>query len=184
MTNDFTLAERLRAAHVKRWNIVRVAREQTVAEHMFRVRSITLAFADAAGFNVDDRLLAEQWAMEHDIPEVKTGDLNTAVKAAFREAIPHEDPIRRIELAMSKPYADLYHKIKVESPHVRDLVKLADTAEAVFFLAIEGMGNHAKQIERKLWEHFHHDRRTAAANYPQYNWGALVDIATKTYHEQ
>src|SRR4051812_7836410 len=77
---ELTLEERLRCSHVKRWQIVRVAREQNEAEHLYQVRVLTLAFAGVVGFTDQDLLLAERWALEHDVPEVITGDLNTKFK--------------------------------------------------------------------------------------------------------
>lgn len=175
--SEFTLAERLRTAHVTRWQIVRTQRQQTLAEHLYLVRTFTLAFAEAARFEPAYVELAEQWALEHDVPEVKTGDLATPVKEAMREAVPHDDPIRRIELSMSDSYRRLYTEVKEESPWVRDLVKMADLVEAVAFLEVEGIGPHAKQVQRELWTAFTNLRDAAVERHPIYNWQAVYDLA-------
>jgi 5'-deoxynucleotidase len=174
---EFTLAERLRTAHVTRWQIVRTLRQQTVAEHLYLVRVISLAFAEAAGFTHPDTLLAEQWALEHDVPEVKTGDLATPIKAAMREAVPHDDPIRRIELAMSDSYRDLYTVVKDKRPHVRDLVKMADLVEAVAFLELEGVGPHAMSVQHGLWQAFIDLVEHAKERHAVFNWQAVYNVA-------
>ncbi len=176
---ELTLAERLRTAHVTRWQIVRTARQQTLAEHLYLVRTWVQAFAVAAGFGEYDTQLAEKWALDHDLPEVITGDLATPVKAMMRAAVPQSDPIRTIELSLSESYAALYHLVKVNSPWVRDLVKMADLVEAVAFLEIEGMGPHAFNIRRNLWQCFHDLVESAQAKYPDFNWAEVYNVARK-----
>ncbi len=182
---DFTIAERLRTAHTKRWQIVRVAREQTLAEHMYLVWVLTRAFARAANFSYSDCGLAESWALEHDVPEVITGDLATPVKRALREAVPHDDPIRRIELALSDSYRELHAKTK-DRAWVYDLVKLADVFEAVLFLHTEGMGPHAKRVEADLWADFHERLGKCAVDWKHmnFNWINIYDIANDLYNDK
>ncbi len=167
---ELSFQERLRTAHVTRWQIVRTAKQQSLAEHLYLVRVITLEFARLAGFDQGSVTLAEQWALEHDVPEVRTGDLATPVKAAMREAVPHDDPIRRIELDMSDSYRALYELVKHVAPHVRALVKMADTVEAVVFLEAEGMGPHASEVRRGLWRLFRDQLNDAEIQWPEYNW--------------
>lgn len=174
---EFTLAERLRTAHVTRWQIVRTLREQTLAEHLFLVREFTLAFCEAAGIGFGETSMAERWALEHDIPEVKTGDLATPIKRAMREAVPHDDPIRRIELSYSKKYTHLYLNIKEGLPHIRDLVKMADLVEAVAFLDVEGVGRHARQVRQDLWDVFQVLVVKCKEDYPKFNWQAVYEVA-------
>lgn len=173
---ELTLAERLRTGHVKRWQIVRVAREQTLAEHLYLVRVITLRAGKEGGFSVDEVQLAEQWALEHDVPELKTGDLATPFKAMMREAIPHDDPVRRIELGLSDHYAHLYSIVKEHDP-VRKLVKAADLIEAVHFLTIEGMGTHAQEVKERLWKSFTDLIEKCEAEYPAYKWRCIYRLA-------
>jgi 5'-deoxynucleotidase len=175
---ELTLAERLRTGHVKRWQIVRVAREQTLAEHLYLVRVIVLAIAEAAGFTPEETRLAEQWALEHDVPELKTGDLATPFKAMMREAIPHDDPIRRIELGLSDSYAELYAEVKKQDP-VRCLVKMADLIEAVHFLSIEGLGTHAKEVQLRLWSALGTLLDKSVERHQGYDWKAVFAVARK-----
>lgn len=181
---EFTLQERLRTAHVTRWQIVRTARAQTVAEHLYLVWVLTRAFARAAKFSPEDCALAEEWALNHDVPEVRTGDLATPVKRAMREAVPHDDPIRRIELAMSDSYRDLYAQVK-ERPWVKKVVKLADILEATLFTQTEGIGKHAIRVEGDLWVAFHAILAEASLEHPYketgFLWTHIYDIAVNLY---
>lgn len=179
MSNELTLEQRLRTAHVKRWQIVRVAREQTVAEHLYLVRVLTNEFTTALNFSEEDSVMAQQWALEHDVPEVVTGDLNSPIKAALREAVPHDDPIRRIELSLSDSYAGLYEYVKNVAPHVRALVKIADLVEACWFLSIEGMGPHAAEVQRGLWRDARSAIDAAERDFPQFDWDAIARIARR-----
>lgn len=176
---EFTLAERLRTAHVTRWQIIRTARQQTLAEHLYLVRVLTVAMCEAASFDKMSSVVAENWALEHDVPEVKTGDLATPVKAAMREAVPHDDPIRRIELSYSDSYRILYNQVKNDFPHVRTLVKMADTLEAVMFLDVEGIGVHAKIVQHDLWMSLLVMLDQAGHTHPEYSWGKVYDLARK-----
>ena len=179
MVNDFTFEERMRTAHVTRWQIVRTARTQTLAEHLYLVHVITSEMCSLAGFDVSSTMIAKTWALEHDVPEVKTGDLATPVKAAMREAVPHDDPIRRIELSYSDSYAALYHVVKEAYPHVRALVKMADTFEAIHFLGTEAMGKHAHSVKFDLWNAFIMQINDAVEKYPDFNWASIHTLARK-----
>lgn len=174
---ELSFSERMRTSHVSRWQVVRTARQQTLAEHLYLVRVITLEFCNLLGLHPEDRAIAEQWALEHDVPEVRTGDLATPVKAAMREAVPHDDPIRRIELSYSDSYAALYGRVKEGYPHVRAMVKMADTLEAVMFLDIEGMGVHAKVVKQELWSAFKEQLFKAGAEFPAFKWSKIYAMA-------
>lgn len=174
---ELSFAERMRTCHVSRWQVVRTARQQTLAEHLYLVRVITMEFCDLLGLGPEDSQIAEQWALEHDVPEVRTGDLATPVKAAMREAVPHDDPIRRIELSYSDSYAILYGTIKAHYPHVRAMVKMADTLEAVMFLDIEGMGVHAKVVKQELWSSLKEQIFKASSEFPNLEWAKIYAMA-------
>lgn len=176
---EISFAERMRTAHVTRWQIVRAARQQTLAEHLYLVRVIVVEMCSRLALSDVETAIAQEWALEHDVPEVRTGDLATPVKAAMREAVPHEDPIRRIELSYSDSYAALYAMVKNQHPHVQALVKMADTLEAAMFLAVEGMGTHAREVQSGLWTTFNQQVDAAARQWPEYKWSAIYKLGTQ-----
>lgn len=175
---EFTLAERMRTAHVNRWQIVRTVRQQTLAEHLYLVRVLTVAFCKAAQLSDSETQLAEQWALEHDVPEVKTGDINTPIKDAMRRAVPAGDPIKTIELSMSSSYANLYDRVKTDYPHLRQIVKLADIVEAIAFITIEGLGAHALEAKQGLYRDYNSLYGVLISSNDQYShiWGPIHDV--------
>src|SRR5690606_20843295 len=71
------LTDALRASDVVRWQIVRVLKGQSVAEHSFNVALIALELADRLKV---DRGEVLHYAILHDLPEVLTGDIPTPTK--------------------------------------------------------------------------------------------------------
>lgn len=135
-----TLADVLRAADVNRWQIVRMTRHQSVAEHTFNVMLVALDIAEAMGFK--DRYAIMQCAMMHDIPEVLTGDIATPTKRVL-EVSDRLDAIEgRVEY--------LGIKTKDYDPMVRHIVKLADLVESAVFLHHFGVGKHAEHVLDQL----------------------------------
>lgn len=147
---ELTLDEKLRTAHVVRWQIVNVGRSQSVAEHSFLVQVLAIHIARAIKWsnkrggpiNVEKEYNIMRWAMWHDMMEVKTGDINTPVKIFLRQ-VAGDDVISRVEYS----YSEEYEKISKEvGDTVKDIVKLADYMEALNFLSEEGKGKHADQV--------------------------------------
>jgi hypothetical protein len=178
----FSIVDLMKTGHVKRWQIVRVAREQTIAEHMYRVWALVRPMAQTA---FRDRIMvsmAEEWALIHDQPEVVTGDLATPTKAAIREAVPHDDPIRRVELSLDAYYGGVYTSLKANWPEVLALVKMADVIEAVAFLRVEGLGRHAAEVETGLKEALVRMQSEYMARWPNYAWEGALAIGIRSWN--
>jgi len=147
---EFTLEQLMRTGHVKRWQIVRVGREQTIAEHMYRVWIFTVHLCKALDAPQELAARAQAWALVHDIPEVITGDMATPMKKMIREHVPNDDPVRNIELGLSdgyrKTWSDAKQQCVINWPTAYELVKLADLLESRMFLGCEMIGNHAKAV--------------------------------------
>lgn len=148
--SKLTIEQKLRAGHVRRWHIVAVSREQTIADHQYRVALITEEILRVLGlFNWKNSvtLAAMEWARVHDLPEVVLGDIPTNGKAAYRE---NGGAIALIEAEKAIDYdIALLH----ESVHNADeqllaglIVKVADLAEAANYCGIFGVGDHAKAV--------------------------------------
>lgn len=175
MIKQFTLAERLRTGHVKRWQIVRVAREQTIAEHMYRVHQIAMFVARQMKMTPAEILLVSEWSLAHDMPEVVTGDIATPTKMAMRRAVPDSDPIKHIELELDGDYHYLYQICKTQHPAVLAVVKLADIMEAVDFLQTEALGRHAIEVRTGLQKSFFAVINGYWKEFPEYNWQFVMD---------
>lgn len=166
----FTIEQKLRTGHVKRWQIVRVAREQTIAEHMYRVYQIGWEITNRMRLSIERSYSVMFWSLMHDLPEVVTGDIATPTKRAMRHAIPGEDPLRHIELSLDDEYRDTYTGLKQQDPLVLDVVKLADLMEAINFIKDEGIGTHAKEVETGLREALNDKLNECLQHYPDLPW--------------
>jgi 5'-deoxynucleotidase YfbR-like HD superfamily hydrolase len=137
-----TTAEFLRASHIDRWGIIQVAVRQSIAEHMYRVWLLVRAWGPAVELTPDLQYLAEQLALMHDLPEIRTGDAPT----------PHKTPELKTHLAQVERliYPDLCDLEDQAPLAVKELVKHCDTAEAILFLEVNGLGTHAMQVKDLL----------------------------------
>lgn len=182
---EFTFDELMRCGHVKRFQIVRTAREQSIAEHMWRVWAITSMILRAMQAPPMTQHVAQSWALMHDTPEVLTGDIATPAKEAMRKAVPEGDPVRNIELAMSDIYRDIWQESKLPQdegwPPPYDIVKLADIIEAACFLGCEGLGTHANYVREELAERAQSNFRSLTERYPELKWGDVPNIVTKAW---
>lgn len=137
-----TAAEFLRASHISRWGIVQTACKQNIAEHQYRVWLLSQCWADAAGLTATEKRNAGHLALIHDLPEIRTGDAPT----------PHKTPEVKAYLT------DIEHQIlpelqvieRLATDRVKDFIKFCDTAEAVLFLRVNGLGRHAADVQDLL----------------------------------
>lgn len=144
---SLTVYDQLRACHVRRWHIVQTSREQTLAEHSFAVAVIAGSLAAAMRWNgllqESGKLKLLQWALAHDIIEVRTGDMPTPFKRDL-EAIGGKGIVEKAEDRVDADTMAAYRQVR--GTEVETIVKLADQIEAIFFLQDNGVGAHAKQV--------------------------------------
>lgn len=117
----------LRAQNVQRWNIVQTANKQSLAEHTFNVTMIARALC--VEMKVNDTLVIKM-ALEHDLDEVKTGDIPAPAKR---------------NLNISPPEEFSYYKDK-SYPMENGIVKMADMIESLWFIKENAVGRHAKVV--------------------------------------
>lgn len=151
---NLTLAQKLRTGHLRRWHMVRVLRDQTLAEHNALVQLIAIEVADQlisatrlpSAVATSFKLEIMQWALWHDMPEVITGDLSSPIKSMLKKSS-SEPLLDQIENSIDDEYKQMSEN---STPTVRAIVKFADLYEAINFLHIEGHGYRAQAIEREL----------------------------------
>jgi hypothetical protein len=128
----------LALTHLKRWNVVPLTREQSVAEHSHRVAVIAMAIVERFE-QLDDtgnytgmfdlgRIL--RWALVHDGPECLTGDLPSGVKRLLGTG-----PIQDMEDQLCPWFSDEEALININDELI---VKIADLIEANSWLALHG----------------------------------------------
>lgn len=177
---ELTLDEKLRTAHVKRWQIVSVGRSQSVAEHSFLVQIIAIEVSRqikysnkrAGPINIEKEHAIMRWAMWHDMMEVKTGDINTPIKMKMKQTA-GDGWLQAIEYDMSAEY----EKISKDTGNtVKDIVKLADYMEALNFLAEEGKGRHAEDVQRQLKKQMLNHFDVAKRRYHSLEWDNIKPL--------
>lgn len=167
-----TTAEFLRASHISRWGIVQTAMRQNIAEHMYRVWLLVRAWGPTVELSPDQQFLAEQLALMHDLPEIRTGDAPTPHKTAELKA-----HLAQVEQAI---YPDLRALEDQADSTVAALVKHCDTAEAVLFLEVNGLGTHAQQVKQLLRQQMLD--RLALSPFSLDQQSKLIDLFHTTLH--
>jgi len=165
-----SLIEKLRTGHVHRWHIVRTAREQTLAEHMYRVYLITDEICRILNLHEDVWGICIIWALNHDVPEVLVGDMPTPTKKFLKGAFNH------IENSLDKLHKAMYEDLKENNPVVLDIVKLADLMESIDFLTLEAIGDHASNVKKSLSSDFFSEVSKCREKYPDHDWNKIVTL--------
>jgi len=168
-----TTAEYLRASHISRWGIVQTAHRQTIAEHMYRVWLLTNQWGPIAGLTEAEQHDAGLLALMHDLPEIRTGDAPT----------PHKTP--EVKAYLSVIEEQICPELRVievfASNRVRDLLKFCDTAEAVLFLKVNGLGQHAADVQELLEQQML--TRLAESGIDAARQQALIESFISTKHD-
>lgn len=144
------LKDLLALSHTPRWTTHPVHRPQSVAEHSYRVAVIAMAIASPLQHGSPWELLdLITWALEHDGPEAKTGDVPSPLKSALG---------REMLYNFEKQICPWYEKPPANSlAHV--VVGLADTIEALSWIKHYGHGFRDRfddeqiehQLQRRIW---------------------------------
>jgi 5'-deoxynucleotidase YfbR-like HD superfamily hydrolase len=129
---NLTPQDVLRNTHVTRWHIVDFVKNQSVAEHSFNVALLAGFLAQKKGLPWQEVMIS---ALYHDLGEALTGDMPTVLK----EAINYSDPVEHRMKYLGAP-------IKESNPEYKEVIKLADLVDAVYFLKKYGIGIHAEQV--------------------------------------
>ena len=131
MIFDFNLATQLRLSAVKRWGIVEMSRQQSVAEHSYNVTLIALNLVGASvghkGFSKEDESLLLTLCLVHDMPEVFSGDIPSTIKGAFKEEL--DDWETTSFPAFSATNASVHKR----NPNIKLVIKVADIMEGIIF---------------------------------------------------
>lgn len=168
----------MRCGDVKRWHIVRTAREQTLAEHLYKTWLLANQLHTLIGLPESTRAMTQQWALTHDQPEILMGDPPTPTKRAMEQRTGDADIWLKLEREImsdnDKPFDDWVQKLVVGTP-TQGVVKIADNLEGWHFLTIEGIGPHAKDSERILLMRTQAIAAKAQSTWPEFRWVAAMD---------
>jgi len=171
-----TLADLARSGHVTRWHSVRTSRNQTLAEHHYMVTRISNKLAkEILGPDLKDSHLLQimEYASLHDTPELLMGDLPSPLKQHIDHITEGENPIDAIEAEIAPWLVRMKREMRKEHLYI---VKLADIIDALVFITIEGLGEHAKQVIHILEGMLAEKLSQASAQFPRYQWGYTTHL--------
>jgi len=170
-----------RSGSVDRWQIVRTARKQTLAEHSFMVAMYSLILADKLGISENKRYNMVLHALHHDLSEIFTGDISSVAKDLIRSGSKHSDadPLECLDQVL--PVAC---NIKTRSsPEAIAIVKMADYIDAITFLHVERLSNHGKEVIKKLKGKSKHYCQQLESAMPNYQWSiAFAEVLEEAMH--
>jgi 5'-deoxynucleotidase YfbR-like HD superfamily hydrolase len=159
-----TIKELMRTGHVKRWHIVRVGREQTIAEHMYRVWLICREIGIRSNIEWHRMVQMEMIALTHDIPEVVMGDIPTPTKLVIEK---NTSCLEDLEARIDGAGTRFIEEVRESDPILADIVKLADMIEAVAFLKEEAIGSHAEAVRHLIKDQYYEKVKEAERKYPE-----------------
>lgn len=141
----------MRTGHVKRWHIVRVGREQTIAEHMYRVWLICREIGQRMDLSLERRSILEKMALFHDMAEVVIGDIPTPTKHIIED---QTWCLHNKERDLVREWGEVRQEALEDDPMLLDILKMADLIEAIQFLREEAIGEHARSVRELLETQF------------------------------
>ncbi len=174
------IKQQLRAGTVKRWHIVAVARDQTIADHMYRVQLLSSHFLQCLGlfdWSSSITLNTMEWARLHDLPEVETGDRPSCSVAYWK--------VNQMALRKSFPaVAELDETVHVDCPLAGAIVKTADLVEALDYIRTWGMGPQKREVIEDLQRKIPDARQEVCELFRRYypsSDGLAEDLAVKRF---
>lgn len=189
---ELTLNQFLRCAHVKRWHIVRVARDQNLAEHQWCVAIIAMHMMKWIAADADSEPWAEDvqelwrivmhWSLFHDTPEVITGDMPTPMAARGHKSI-------QLERSLSANWSQLQVDANDYAAGLPAMiVKLADITADLLFMEEEGIGKHSEGVTEGIAARLRNKTHEAKQTFPNIRWhhliAAMLTEARATIHER
>ena len=164
----------MRAGHVKRWHLVNVAHNQSVAEHAWLVTVIGMHLArwlaPQGGTIFDD--VTEEYRfvcalMMHDMPEVKTGDIPTPSKHMVQAVSGDPGLFEKIDHLLMPHIPFSGGSLPPALGHV---LVLADRIEAAHWIRENGLGRHSEIVAQGCWDRVINTVRQCQGAMPQWDW--------------
>src|SRR6266404_3120800 len=160
-----------RAAEVKRWTIVKLTREQSVAEHHYNVWIIARGISEVLGIelhNSRDAQAIEHLALTHDLQETVTGD----VPSPFKDLAPAS--FRALE-ETARNSVGLPSDAGNRGTIVEAVVKLADIAETLFF-AYQNGGRDRPAVWVYVVDRFRSILKAVTKQYAHLPWERVNNL--------
>lgn len=177
------LAFALRLTEVSRWGIVSTSRQQSVAEHSYRVVLIATALYDyvqnGTSHNTMERGEIVSLAMMHDLFEVQSGDLNALFKQALKTNHPTIYDETVADMSRTPATSKLHAMVEgleraAHGTIVEVFVKIADLMEAVLYVRTYGTNQDVTtRVSASLQQNLYSYVLTAQRLNPRYEWARV-----------
>ena len=138
------LRDIMRSGHIVRWNSVKHGRPQYLAEHHYMVTMVARALARAIltpeYYTKDRQILLVDYCLNHDLPEILTGDASSNFKRKLESMLGTDDNVfKLLDYEIHPPLKKLDDQMN-DTP-LAQISKLADWADAIVYLQQEGADN-------------------------------------------
>lgn len=154
ITNLKHLTLALRLCEIPRWGIVAMARQQSTAEHSYRVAMIAVAMYHHMEQGTPHNSLEERdlvsLSLYHDMFEVLSGDLDSIFKGMLEDMHPGVLDNTVEAIAQKRGLGGLHGQLaslerSAQGSIVSCLKKLADLVEACLYLKTYGANNYERE---------------------------------------
>lgn len=146
MIEYLSLEDMLAIPHVKRWHMIKTAREQNLAEHSFMVAMLAIKLTALMPYGCVNKGVVMELALLHDVHETEFGDIPTPTKKYF-EGLEADWLVHGMESAFWVT-RNAMPPSSFASQKEANLVALADKLEAALFFEKEG---HDEKIKARLF---------------------------------
>lgn len=159
---------------ISRWNIVDMRRRQNVAEHTFGVliyaMSLYKFMQQDTPHNTYDWFSLVEWAIDHDMDEILSGDIPAPMKAALEKVAPGAVDAASSDLMAIKLPSYTLRKMSSAGSYPYDLVKIADKLEEVLYNFAHGYDERAADALNDGLRLLRERLLKAEKAHPRYNW--------------
>lgn len=180
---QLTLRDKLRSRNTTRWHTVLTNIEQNVAEHshcMAIVAECLLEAIQPAGRepSIEERYWVLKYSIEHDLPEILTGDMPSVIKQYFKKMVPGFGSFLAEFEYRAVPELKALDEQSHKHMHLPFVVKAADLIEAYsYFLCAKGLDHqHNDVVVNKLRQSLTELVEAAQLKFPLYNWDATFKV--------
>ncbi len=171
-----------RAAHVTRWHAVNSIKKPSVAAHSWLVNRYAVHLAKKIigdSLTIEKLFAMSEYALVHDCVEILTGDVSSRLKKYISLVSDGISPITTVEDKIAPWIKTMKDELQDKAPELLLIVKLADLIDALVFITVEGIGPHARDVEKRLDKMLKDKFVEAVETYPQYNWHEATHFVTK-----
>lgn len=151
---DKAVRDMLRLTTIKRWTIIEMVRDQSVAEHAYGVWVLAndlYRVMEDVPHNSFEREEVSFWALTHDMEEVYTGDLPSTVKEVVESIAPGALKTLKEKILMDH-FPRLAARMRgVDRTLASTYVKIAEIVESILYVRSYAIDrNRAMEVENTL----------------------------------